>query len=154
MEQNADCTDTVAILYVDLDHFKYYNDTFGHDVGDVVLKEFSRVFLEVAKDQGYVVRYGGDEFLIILNHTDVDGAKEVAENIYDRIRDGFAEQLNAYVGRPIRIPKEMQISCSIGIVESEDAAIEHVETALKRADEALYYMKRQGKGGYMVWNGM
>lgn len=154
MEENADCTDTLAILYVDLDHFKYYNDTFGHDVGDVVLKEFSRVFLDVTRDQGYVVRYGGDEFLIILNHTGVDGAKEVAENIYDRIRDGFAGQLNAYVGRPIRIPKEMQISCSIGIVESEDGAIEHVETALKRADEALYYMKRQGKGGYMVWNGM
>lgn len=152
LSQNASCSDMVSVLYVDLDNFKYCNDTFGHDIGDIVLKEFANLFKRVSKDSGYAVRYGGDEFLIILNNKSIEDAKSVADEIYDYIGDGFHSLISNYLGYDVTIPDEKRLSCSIGIMVSPNGNNANMALALKKADEALYYMKKNSKGHYIAWD--
>lgn len=151
LHQNLSCHNTMCILYVDLDNFKYCNDTFGHDIGDLVLKEFASLFERVSQGCGYAVRYGGDEFLIILHDRDILDAKRIANEIYDYIGDGFHSLISSYVGHEISVPIEKRLTCSIGIMSSVDGSLEHMSDALKKADEALYYMKRNSKGHCIAW---
>ena len=74
-----------TLLYIDLDNFKFCNDTFGHDVGDEILIAFSRLFERVTKNNGYIVRYGGDEFLIVMPDHAIDDGIELAKSIYKAI---------------------------------------------------------------------
>ncbi len=152
LEQNANSHDTVAILYADLDNFKYYNDTFGHDVGDVILKEFSKLISDISKNIGYAVRYGGDEFLIILNNIDKSLTLAVADTIYKRISSGFVSEVSRYMQKDVTIPEDKLVSCSIGIAFSPDGSKENITRALKCADQALYYMKKRTKGDYKIWD--
>lgn len=154
MEEMSSENVETAILYIDLDNFKYYNDNFGHDVGDIILKEFAKLFKKVAKEKGFAIRYGGDEFLIILKDTNIDVAKKTADDIYEYIHTKFMGIIRENIGMDIEIPKEKYISCSMGIMSSVDSSIENLEIALKKADEALYYMKRKSKGNYIVWDDM
>lgn len=151
IEGHVACRNRIAILYADLDNFKFYNDTFGHDVGDVILKEFARVFETISKGLGYAVRYGGDEFLVVLNNVDAAQACRVADEIYAAIRDGFVPVVREYLQRDVQIPKSKFVSCSIGIALSEDGSIEQINDTLKKADQALYYMKKHTKGSYILW---
>lgn len=151
VEEHSNCSNRVAILYADLDNFKFYNDTFGHDVGDVVLKEFARVFESVSDGLGYAVRYGGDEFLVVLNNVDNEEACRVADKIYDAISDGFVPVVSNYVKQDVHIPRDKFVSCSIGIASSKDCSLEHINETMKKADQALYYMKKHKKGSYILW---
>lgn len=151
LEQHEECKDTVSVMYVDLDNFKYCNDTFGHDVGDLVLKEFAHLFKKVSRGRGYAVRYGGDEFVIVLLHMNTDEAIEIAKEIYTYIGDGFVDLIERHVGREIEIPKEKKLTCSIGIMSSPNGKAKNIGNALKKADEALYDMKKADKGHYKVW---
>ncbi len=148
-EVNSDSL--VTILYADLDNFKYYNDTFGHEIGDIILVEFAGIFRRVSEKLGYAVRYGGDEFLVVLKNADVKKGIEVAEEIYREIGDGFVDVVKAHVGKNVEIPKEKRVSCSIGIAASTGCDEEAISETLKKADEALYYIKRSKKGRYIVW---
>lgn len=145
---------TMTILYADLDNFKYYNDHFGHEVGDLILQEFSKILLEISENKGYAVRYGGDEFLMILQNVSKEYAVSVAKEIYTRIESGFEDKVSACLKKKVEIPKEYRVSCSIGIATSTDGSSESVNEAMKHADEALYYMKRKGKGDCQLWEDM
>lgn len=151
LEQNEQSNNSIAILYADLDNFKYYNDTFGHDVGDIVLVAFSNIFQKITKGIGYSVRYGGDEFLIVLNNQSKEETIAIANRIYKEIEDGFVEIVSQYLKHDIEIPANKRVSCSIGISFSEDGSAEHINDAMKHADSALYYMKRNSKGHFAVW---
>lgn len=140
-----------AILYIDLDNFKYCNDTFGHDVGDLVLKKFSEVLEEVANSNGYAVRYGGDEFIIVLNDADVDMAVAASKEIYDKIQGGFVSDIEEYLGEKIDIEDDRRIMTSIGIAIAEDCKRSTIIDTLKKADDMLYGVKRNGKGNYKIW---
>ncbi|MBQ3544060.1 MAG: diguanylate cyclase [Lachnospiraceae bacterium] len=72
IESYSNKNSNIIILYADLDNFKYYNDTFGHDLGDVILKRFSKVISDICEGIGFAVRYGGDEFLLILEDVDLE----------------------------------------------------------------------------------
>lgn len=154
IEENYNCKDSVSILYADLDNFKYYNDTFGHDTGDVILVEFAKVFKKVSAKLGYSVRYGGDEFLVVLNNVSKEEVCNVADEIYETIKDGFIDVIREHLGKHIEIPKEKLISCSIGISTSDLTSDEGIAETLKKADEALYYMKKNHKGGYILWENL
>lgn len=151
IEESCNCKNSVSILYADLDNFKYYNDTFGHDAGDVILVEFAKVFNKVSSKLGYAVRYGGDEFLVVLNNVSKEEVCKVAEEIYDTIKDGFVEVISKYLNKDVDIPKDKLVSCSIGIASSDYSSNESFADTLKKADQALYYMKRKHKGGYILW---
>ncbi len=141
-----------VLLYIDLDNFKYYNDTFGHDVGDLVLVTFAKIVKRMSQGSGLAVRYGGDEFIVLLyNKTEQDGVN-FAQRIYREISDGFVEKISSKLKREISIPDEKKISCSIGIASFMGGSKEELELALNRADQMLYYVKRNGKSRYKLFD--
>ena len=145
--------DRTVILYIDLDNFKYYNDTFGHDIGDNLLIAFSEVFKAAVKNIGFSVRYGGDEFLIGIPKGDKESAIEIAENIYAVIKEtnGFEDYLKNKTKKEISIPIEKRISCSIGISISKNNEKDNILKAIKQADTVLYEIKKAGKNNYKFY---
>lgn len=141
----------LGLMFMDLDNFKNYNDSFGHDVGDLILKEMAKIYTDVVGDNGIVCRYGGDEFIILVTAGDKDIMESYAKGIYARINatDGFREAIEAYIGRPLSVEKERRITCSIGISMNSDVkSEEEVDQMIKAADDLLYSVKATGKGRY------
>ena len=141
----------VGVMFIDLDNFKPYNDAYGHDVGDLVLKEMSSIFREAIGDNGFLSRYGGDEFIIVA-YTDVrEELEEIANNIYRSIEsaNGFTDKIEKLIGNQITIDKKHKINCSIGICTAGEYEGEvAIENMIKRADDSLYKVKEAGKGHY------
>lgn len=142
-------TRDITFLYIDLDNFKYYNDTFGHAAGDRILKEVAEILREAAKDCGFAARYGGDEFLISLKFVDRERALAIGRSVLNSIKEkkGFVDIITEMSGKDIVIPREKELSCSIGIAAMKDVTgdDEIAETILK-ADEVLYTIKHSTKG--------
>lgn len=141
------------ILYIDLDNFKYYNDTFGHELGDFVLLRFAQILERVVDgSNGYAVRYGGDEFVIVINDRDIEYGKKIAKNIFYMLSDGLNNAIARKIGLDVMIPKDKLLSCSIGIASCYGYEKEQVKEALDKADKGLYYVKRSTKNNYVVWD--
>lgn len=147
----------LSFLYADLDNFKYYNDTFGHDIGDLILKEFSLMINSICGSKGYAVRYGGDEFILVLYTNNRDITEQAAKDIYAVLEKqrGFQNKISRALGKKVKIPKERNVSCSIGISQTEitpeDNPKEKVDETLKRADEMMYYVKKTTKHRYVFY---
>lgn len=127
----------LAVLFLDLDRFKDVNDSFGHDVGDMLLIEASKRLQACLKPGDVVARLGGDEFTIMQNQLqDRNEATALAEQIMNQLQRPF--ELDGHV---------FNVSCSIGIaLYPQDG--DNPEDLLKRADTALYTVKSRGKNGY------
>lgn len=141
----------VGLMFIDLDNFKHYNDTYGHDVGDLILKEMAFVFREVAKDRGFVSRYGGDEFIIVIESCARYELENIAKDIYARIAeaDGFSRQIKKYLNHDVEFNEEKNITCSIGISYERNVTSESQITELiKKADDLMYTVKTGEKGHY------
>lgn len=123
----------LSIALMDLDHFKRVNDTYGHLVGDKVLYEFSRVVSSRVREQDYFGRFGGEEFLLILNEIDPDEALMVL----NRIREATQLQVFTYDG------KHIPLTVSIGFTPAHPD--EKVDDLIERADSALYQAKQRGR---------
>jgi diguanylate cyclase (GGDEF)-like protein len=123
----------LACLMIDLDHFKKINDTYGHPVGDTVIKEVANYLTKICRGSDVVCRYGGEEFIIILPETDLMGASTLGQ----RIRVSVAEhQFKAGEERFL-------VTLSVGVAELTGE--ESVEEMIARADAALYQAKNQGR---------
>jgi diguanylate cyclase (GGDEF)-like protein len=131
----------VAILMLDLDYFKMVNDTYGHDAGDAVLKALSTVLKQSVRASDLVIRYGGEEFLIIL----VDSAAEMADRVAENIRVAV-EALKVQVAGIV-----IQKTISIGISDFPTDS-ETFWQAVKFADVALYQAKDQGRNRVIRFN--
>ena len=154
IKRNEDEEKPVTIMYIDLDNFKFYNDTFGHGVGDIILTGMSQIFQKEAGDNGFVTRYGGDEFLITVYTDDLACIEQLARNIYNDIEQegGFTGTIQAKLGKSIDIPKENRISCSIGISSRKVlGSEEELEKMVKEADKVLYDVKKSGKAAYKFY---
>jgi diguanylate cyclase (GGDEF)-like protein len=130
---------TFAVIYLDLDHFKTINDTFGHDVGDAVLVAVSQRLKAAVREYDTVARLGGDEFAILLETLD-DPAE--AERVAQRVMSSIAP--------PVRITdRDLEITASIGV-----SVFPHDGTAaddlLRSADQAMYCAKRAGRNTYSL----
>ena len=126
----------VAVLHVDLDKFKAVNDTLGHDAGDMVICEASKVLRSVVRDSDMVARVGGDEFVLVCKKVP---SKDTVASIAQRIVDGMKE--------PIPYGEEYcQIGASVGIAICETAR--EIGQSLINADIALYEAKRNGRSCY------
>ena len=111
------------------------------------------IYTEVCGKDGFVCRYGGDEFLIFLYTDDRDIFKEKAERIYQIIdeADGFSAEISEKLGQSFSIDKQHQISCSIGIAAGDHICTENDMTEMiKRADDLLYSIKTTTKGTYRI----
>ncbi len=136
IEEAAVGGEPLAILLADIDHFKSFNDNFGHQVGDHVLRLVSAALGECVRGRDFVARYGGEEFAIILPQTALDGALAVAENVRATIaskrltRKSTGENLG-------------NITISLGAALYKDD--EGPDSLVARADEGLYKAKRDGR---------
>ena len=124
----------LSLLMFDVDDFKEINDRLGHTVGDVVLSELCGAVREGLRPPDVFARFGGDEFAVILPHTDLEGARTVADRILDRVRDV------AIAG-----DDEETIRCSVSIGGAVYRTGDSATDLLRRADERLYESKRSGK---------
>lgn len=121
----------LSLILFDIDHFKKFNDEFGHNMGDEVLKFIAEVVTRSVREHDTVVRWGGEEFLVLLPETNIDGAMKVAEKIRNAIQEFKSKKL----------PK--QITASFGVTTLDEGDVE--EEFIKKADIALYKAKRDGR---------
>jgi diguanylate cyclase len=122
-----------SLLICDIDDFKKINDTYGHKVGDLALKKLAAFLKEKLRVNDFISRYGGEEFAIILSHTDLPGAVKAGEGMISYINK------SVFSYRSNRIP--LTISIGISVFKPNDDA----STVFERADSALYVAKRSGK---------
>lgn len=130
-----------SLAMMDLDHFKRVNDTYGHLIGDGVLVHVARYILDNIRPYDRLFRYGGEEFLLTMPHTDTHSALPMVE----RLREGITQ-----LAIPSNTSSPLHITVSFGISEMEP---EHtVEEAIERADQALYSAKFIGRNCTKVWS--
>jgi diguanylate cyclase (GGDEF)-like protein/PAS domain S-box-containing protein len=135
--QSQRCRTRVAMLFVDLDHFKAVNDTRGHAIGDVVLQQVSRRLLRGVRACDTVSRHGGDEFLVAL--TQIDDASAIED---------IAAHLQRAVAEPIDVDGErLYVNCTVGAAAYPDHGTD-CDELLRAADEAMYQAKRQRRGSF------
>ncbi len=132
----------ISIIMLDLDYFKAYNDSFGHAAGDRLLQDISTVITSTIREIDVAVRYGGEEFLIILPDTDSAAATDVAE----RIR-AFVEE-TAFCYSEEQPPEHITISLGVATLNEADKGEDEL---IGRADDALYQAKRKGRNRVEVW---
>lgn len=144
-----------SLAYIDLDNFKYYNDSFGHDIGDVILKEVAEILNSICNENEFAVRYGGDEFLLMLNTTDLVEAKQRMQEVYRHFSDNnyYIDRISEIINKSVEIPKKYRISCSIGIARIEgDKLKEGMDEAINKADQVLYAVKKTTKNECKTWD--
>jgi two-component system cell cycle response regulator len=127
----------LSLAMADIDHFKAVNDTYGHAAGDAVLREVADRLQDVLRTEDLLGRYGGEEFIVLMDQTASPGAQQVAERL--RL---------AVEGRPFRVPgkdgwTEISVTVSMGVATMQDGEPE--EALMMRADTALYEAKRNGR---------
>jgi len=133
---------TLSVLMMDVDHFKKYNDTYGHAEGDNCLKAIAKALGKAMQRKGdFAARYGGEEFVVVLPDTDEDGAKIVADKILTAIRELKITHEKNDSGNGIA-------TISIGITTGNSKISQNADDYLKRADEALYMSKETGRNKY------
>ncbi|MCG7983061.1 MAG: sensor domain-containing diguanylate cyclase [Candidatus Thiodiazotropha lotti] len=123
-----------SILIIDLDNFKKVNDTYGHTIGDQVLKHNAEIFLGSTRSEDLLARYGGEEFVMLLPETDIEGARLLAQRICDDVRNTPVSSIYGNIG----------ITVSIGVSQIDQSDQSYTDI-LERSDIALYMAKRTGK---------
>lgn len=132
----------LALILLDIDHFKLINDTYGHDTGDAVIKEFGSRIKSTIRDHDMVARLGGDEFVILLsNIQSSNNAIEIAERINHAIRQPW--KLNGHT---------LTVTTSMGIATASSQLNFTESSLMKKADIALYKAKESGKNCYKLYN--
>jgi len=131
----------LSVMMVDVDHFKKYNDTYGHSNGDACLKSVAETLaVSVARADDFVARYGGEEFAVILPNTDESGARKIADNMLENIKAlNIPHEKNEIAGH---------ITISIGVTTGEVERTQSGGDYIKRADKALYISKHNGRNRY------
>ena len=130
----------LAIVMADIDHFKKVNDTYGHDVGDVVIRGLADILKRQKRTTDIVARFGGEEFVALCEQTDEKGAMLFAE----RIREELSKTT-------FRTPQGvLSVTCSIGVATFPEGG-QNWDALFKAADEALYISKRSGRDRCTAW---
>ncbi len=129
---------SLSLLLADIDHFKKFNDTYGHQTGDFILKEFSRITKEVIREYDMIARYGGEEFVFVLPETGEEEALIVAEKIRKTVEGHSFDDGN----------QTYQVTISIGVASAYPAGVEgefSKNDFINATDEALYEAKHNGR---------
>ena len=134
----------ISLILSDIDHFKKFNDTYGHQIGDFILREFCATMKVILRQYDILARYGGEEFVIILPSTNEEGAYTAAEKLREEI-DSTVFKLDG---------EEYHVTASFGVVTINPAAEEDFSKSwmIGNADEALYEAKKQGRNKVVSWS--
>lgn len=124
----------MSLLLLDVDHFKKFNDTYGHQTGDLVLKKVAQVMKQVCRKYDVPARYGGEEFAVILPGTDTVGATVIAERLRKSIADTVVESGGSH----------LKVTTSIGLATAPEHA-KNAHAIVEAADKALYEAKKAGR---------
>jgi diguanylate cyclase (GGDEF)-like protein len=130
----------LSVMMVDIDFFKKYNDTYGHSMGDVCLKAVAKALFETARMDDCVIRYGGEEFVILLPNTDEAGSGIIAVRLLDKVRSLCIPHINSDIADYVTI--------SIGATTIKVKINHQYMNYIERADEALYISKDTGRNRY------
>ena len=125
-----------SLIMLDVDNFKTVNDTHGHKVGDLVLMHLASILKNISRKSDIVSRFGGEEFIVLLPYTDLEGASFMAEKIRASIETSSVQ---------IHTTQELQFTASFGVSQIKFKDENPLEAAIKRADDALYDAKNNGK---------
>jgi len=129
-----------CLMMMDIDHFKSVNDTHGHAFGDEVLKMMARVCKQTLRESDIFARFGGEEFIVLLTQTDLNGGAIVAERLRQNIEACSV---------PLPTEEMFKFTVSIGVVGSNCS--DDLEELIKRADDALYFAKEHGRNQVRVY---
>ncbi len=133
----------LSCLMLDLDHFKKVNDTFGHDFGDVVLRNFASTLKEFLRSSDYAFRFGGEEFLLVLPETDIQGAMRVGEKIRLRMANNIiADDMVSTI-----------VKVSVGVASVHHNKPADKDALIAFADKALYSAKMNGRNRVCAYGG-
>ncbi len=128
----------MAVLFVDVDDFKHFNDQYSHATGDQVLKFVARTLQSVIGEYGFAGRYGGDEFIACIRNAEINDPARAAQEIITRLDNGFDCDSG----------DRLKVSVSIGIALIKDDYNTRVEFLIGKADDAMYSVKKNGKSNY------
>ncbi len=128
----------LAVLFVDVDDFKHFNDQYSHSTGDQVLKFVARTVQNIVGEYGFAGRYGGDEFIACIRNSEVNEPALAAQDIIARLDEGFTADTGEH----------LSVSVSIGIAVIKDDYNTRVEYLIGKADDAMYSVKKAGKSNY------
>ncbi len=130
-----------SLILLDIDDFKKINDKYGHDQGDLVLKKIAETLKNSVREQDTVCRWGGEEFLIFLPETTIEGAKTLADKLRKKVEELEIKLLNK---------KSIHLTVTLGISVFDDPDKE-IESILKEIDLALYKGKEEGKNRVIIF---
>ena len=125
---------------IDLDHFKEYNDTYGHIAGDLALKQLGKVLVQTVRKTDIVARYGGEEWIICLSHTEREGGVQIAE----KLRKSVEKSVFQVKGQ------ETKITVSIGVATAPEDGTYYAQI-VEAADTAMYLAKARGRNQLQVF---
>ncbi|MCX7633091.1 MAG: sensor domain-containing diguanylate cyclase [Turneriella sp.] len=139
MESARESGKPLSLVLTDIDHFKKFNDTYGHQVGDLVLKEVARVLMGVARGNDVAARYGGEEFALILPGKNLEEARAVAESYRQRVEKLTVKNPTEIGERLLRVTVSAGVACFNPEIDQENKHL------IERADKALYAAKHAGR---------
>jgi diguanylate cyclase (GGDEF)-like protein len=132
---------SVAIIMMDLDHFKRFNDTFGHQAGDALLRAFGDLLKRNTRGQDIACRYGGEEFALVLTDSALPGALQRADILRQQVKQMSVEYAGQLLGA---------VSISMGVAVFPDHGVT-MGDVMRASDQALYTAKREGRDRVSVW---
>jgi diguanylate cyclase (GGDEF)-like protein len=141
MEMLSRSNGLLSVLMIDIDFFKKYNDAYGHDQGDICLKEVAHAMSSgIMRINDFAARYGGEEFVTVLPNTDENGACVVAEKLLEIVRSLNIEHSGSTVAPFVTV--------SVGVTTGRVTYGQNWKSYIKRADEALYMSKKNNRNQY------
>jgi len=134
--------ESLSCIMFDVDHFKKFNDTYGHQTGDVVLKTLGGLVKELMRDSDLAARYGGEEFTLILYHTTKNDAVMIAERLRKTVEQHKFKSENLI----------LNVTISIGVASYYHPDIQDAKTLIECADKALYKAKEEGRNKVVAFS--
>lgn len=141
IDKMGEGSDKFAILFVDIDDFKIYNDQYSHATGDQVLKFVTSSITEIIDDFGFVGRYGGDEFIVCIRNVSTNIPENIARDILAKLKAGFVCDTDDHL--------TVSVSIGVYIVSSNKKTVEEI---ISIADDAMYNIKKNGKSSFGIVN--
>ena len=155
---NLPATSNIALGFIDLDNFKYYNDNLGHEIGDKLLVWFAELLNSLKGQNDIVCRWGGDEFLFLMKDCNADEAEKRMTVVLNTLKkkNGYKKEIEEFLHTTVdNLPERYYLSCSIGVMDSSSLPKPFTESdLLTNADAALYEVKRTGKGKVLNFKNM
>ncbi|HWZ89290.1 MAG TPA: diguanylate cyclase [Polyangiaceae bacterium] len=142
LQRTARYKTPVGVVLLDIDHFKYVNDTYGHPMGDEVLRNVAKIVTAGVRVTDSAARYGGEEIAIVFTQTTAQGVAEVSE----RLRSQLEQFEHVYEGHSLH----RTASFGVGVIDGRGVPLTPTEL-VERADRALYQAKRSGRNRVVIW---